>query len=118
MKSAASDVAIITDGAIAPITLLDRALAAISFAATARAALKKNSGNGTVVIMPAMDGFFADSPAIAAPPLVEHLIDRLYELGATSVVVGTTEGSDALWAENRDAFMRADLLGYGYVTAS
>lgn len=118
MTSAASDIAIITDSTATPAELLDCAATAIGFDAKVRATLSERGDDGTVVIVPTMDGFSANSPAIATPSLVEHVIDRLYQLGATSVVVGSTEGSDALWAENRDVFMRADLLGYRYVTAS
>ncbi|MGB3472492.1 MAG: DUF362 domain-containing protein [Erythrobacter sp.] len=116
MTTGAPDIAVITDGAAKPAELLDRAAAAIGLASGVKLALRKEGSNGEVIIAPAMDGFAADSPAIADPALVEHLIDHLYKLGATSVIVGTTEGSDALWAENRDVFMRADLLGYRYVT--
>lgn len=116
MTTAVTSLAVVTDAAARPADLLDRAATAIEFARTVRRALGRKGSNGQVMIVPAMDGFAANSPAIADPALVEHLIDRLFDLGAESVVVGTSEGSDALWAENRDVFMRADLLGYRYVT--
>ncbi len=120
-----SDVAIVTDPAADPRQLLDRAAAALAFDDHVREALQScgegqgnGRGGGQIVIVPAMAGFSANSPAMTNPKLVEHLIDRLYDLGADSVIVGTTEASDALWAENRDVFMRADLLGYDYVTSA
>ncbi|MEM8657757.1 MAG: DUF362 domain-containing protein [Pseudomonadota bacterium] len=111
-------VAVVTDAAAKPEELLDRAAGAIALDDRIHAALSAKGSNGQVVVVPAMDGFVAGSPAIADPALVERLIDRIYDCGATSVIIGTTESSDALWAENRDAFMRADLLGYRYVTPS
>ncbi len=116
MTSAASSLAIVTDAAANPADLLDSAATAIGFASSIEQAFSKTGSNGQAVVVPAIDGFAAGSPTIADPALVEHLIDLLYDLGAKSVMLGTTEGSDALWAENRDVFMRADLLGYRYVT--
>ncbi|MFB0610969.1 DUF362 domain-containing protein [Aurantiacibacter poecillastricola] len=116
MTSAAATLAVVTDDAASPTDLLDRAASAIGFARMVKRALRRKGNNGEVIVVPAMDGFASGSPAIADPALVEHLIDRLYDLGASSVRVGATEGSDALWAENRDVFMRADLLGYRYFT--
>ncbi|MBV7257792.1 DUF362 domain-containing protein [Pacificimonas sp. WHA3] len=109
-------IAVVTDAAAQPAHLLDRAAAAISLDRLVRAALKAKDSNRQVVIVPAMAGFAKRSPAMTDPALVEHLADHLYALGADSVVIGTTESSDAMWAENRDVFMRADLLGYRYVT--
>lgn len=116
MTNAPASLAVVSDASADPADLLDRAATAIGLDSMAKQALGRKGSNGQAIIVPAMDGFAAGSPAIAEPALIEHLIDRLFEYGAKSVVVGATEGSDALWAENRDVFMRADLLGYRYVT--
>lgn len=70
----------------------------------------------SAVIVPALDAFVAGSPTATAPALVEHLLDLLFELGVTDAAVGSTRGTSALWLENRDVFMVADLLGYRYET--
>ena len=116
MTSAAASLAVVTDAAANFADLLDRAATASGLDRTINQALGRKGNNGQAIVVPAMDGFAAGTPSIADPALVEHLIDRLYELGAKSVAVGTSEGSDALWAENRDVLMRADLLGYRYIT--
>ena len=56
------------------------------------------------------------SPAAADPRLVEHLLDVLFDLGVTDAAVGSTRDTAALWLENRDVFVAADLLGYRYET--
>lgn len=116
----ASVAAIVCDPAASAATLLDRALdlAGLRAAATARigAALAER-GACSAVLVPAMDAFALDSPAAADPRLVEHLLDVLFDLGVTEAVVGSTRATAALWLENRDVFVAADLLGYRYETA-
>ncbi|MEZ5666493.1 MAG: DUF362 domain-containing protein [Alphaproteobacteria bacterium] len=86
-------------------------------------ALADVCGNGTVepaalpvLILADMGGFAAGSPAAADPALVEGLVDLLHDRGYTDVALcGTADSADG-WAENRDVAVRADLLGYRYVT--
>jgi hypothetical protein len=117
--SMAQTVAIVHEpGAGAP-ALLDRALALAGFdaAAAARIAAALDArGACAALVVPALDAFAADSPAAADPRLVEHLLDRLFDLGVTDAAVGSTRDTAALWLENRDVFVAADLLGYRYET--
>ncbi|MBX3484891.1 DUF362 domain-containing protein [Phenylobacterium sp.] len=100
-------------------SLLDRALELAGFhAAMAERVAQALSARGacSAVVVPAMDAFAADSPAAADPALVERLLDVLFDLGVTDAVVGSTRATAALWLENRDVFVAADLLGYRYET--
>lgn len=99
--------------------LLDRALKLAGFHATAAGRIAEAlaaKGACSAIIVPAMDAFSADSPAAAEPRLVEHLLDVLFDLGVTEASVGSTRATAALWLENRDVFVAADLLGYRYET--
>jgi uncharacterized protein (DUF362 family) len=69
-----------------------------------------------IVIVPDLSGFAAGSPAATDPTLVESLIDRLWEADYRRVVIGVSAASSALWAENRDVYALADILGYRFVT--
>jgi uncharacterized protein (DUF362 family) len=69
-----------------------------------------------IVIKPELGGFAPGSPAATDPSLVEQLIDLLFAAGYMSVAVAAAPDSSALWAENRDVYALADLLGYRYVT--
>lgn len=100
-------------------TLLDRALALSGFSDIVGARIGAElaaKGTCAAVVVPAMDAYAADSPAAADPRLVERLLDVLFDLGATEVSVGSTRATAALWLENRDVFVAADLLGYRYET--
>lgn len=113
-------VAIVHDIGASAADLLDRAIALSGFrrAAGARIALAlETRGACSAVIVPALDAFAVGSPAATDPRLVEHLLDVILDLGATEVCVGSTQGTAALWLENRDVFVAADLLGYRYETA-
>lgn len=101
------------------VDLLDRALSQVGLARLAAETVGpalSRTGQCSAIILPALDGFALGSPAVANPALVEHLLDRLFDLGVTEAAVGSTCGSDALWLENREVFMAADLLGYRYRT--
>jgi len=101
------------------VDLLDLALAQGGFVeAMARrvATALEREGACSAIIVPALDAFAAGSPAATEPALVERLLDRLFDLGVTEAAVGSTPGTAALWLENRDVFMVADLLGYRYET--
>ncbi len=112
-------VAIVHDPGASAGGLLDRALDLAGFAPRLSAPIAEaltQRGVCQAVIVPAMDAFAAGSPAAADPRLVERLVDLLCELGVTEVAVGSTRGTAALWLENRDVFVAADLLGYRYET--
>ena len=106
-------VAIARETGADPVALLERALRELGLSERVAATLPEGF---TGVIAPAIEAFAAGSPAATDPRLVEHLIDRLFDLGADRVDVGATRDSSALWLENRDPFMVAELLGYRYAT--
>jgi uncharacterized protein (DUF362 family) len=104
-----------------PAALLERAIALSGFrgAVEARVVSALEAGRAcSAIIVPALDAYTRDSPAATDPRLVEQLIDTLYDLGVANAAVGSTQGGAALWLENRDVFVAADLLGYRYETAS
>jgi hypothetical protein len=118
---AGSVVAVVQEPGAEPLALLERAMAQSGFPTLVAARVATASENGrpaSAVIVPALDAFARGSPAATDPALVEHLIDRLYELGVGNLAVGSTQASAALWLENRDVFVAADLLGYRYETPS
>lgn len=69
-----------------------------------------------IVIKPEFAGFAANTPSITDPKLVEALIDLLCDRGFANVAVAGSADSSALWAENRDMFALADLMGYRFET--
>lgn len=71
-----------------------------------------------VAIAPDLSAFAAHSPAATDPALVEALIDWLAERGYPAVEVAASRDSSALWAENRDVNVMADLIGYRFSTPS
>ena len=108
-------VAIVRAASEATTRSLDRALDRIGLRERLAAGIATRDAFA-VVVVPALDAFAADSPALADPRLVEHLIDALFDLGAARVDIGSTRDSSALWLDNRDPFIVADLLGYRYET--
>ena len=109
-------VAIVRTEGAKPVDLLDQALARIDFHARVAERIKARPDDFSVVIVPALDAFAAGSPAATDPRLVEHVIDSLYDLGATRIVVGSTPDAASTWLENRDVFVVADFLGYRFKT--
>lgn len=71
-----------------------------------------------IAIHPELSGFAANTPSVTDPMLVEALIDLLHDHGFTNVIIVGSADSSALWADNRDLFALADLLGYRFATAS
>src|SRR5215470_7252270 len=69
-----------------------------------------------IVIKPELGAFALGSPAATEPAVVELLIDLLHDAGFTNVTVVAARDSSALWAENRDVLVLADLLGYKFST--
>src|SRR5712671_5956999 len=63
-----------------------------------------------IVVRPELGAFALGSPAATDPALVELLIDFLHDAGFTNVTIVAARGSSALWAENRDVLVLADLL--------
>ncbi len=99
--------------------LLARALSQIGFWPTlARRArdLHLRSAELAIVIKPDLGGFCEASPAATDPRLVEAFLDLLHDHGYTCATVAVGVDTSALWAENREALARADLLGYRFVT--
>lgn len=101
--------------------LLDRALGQGRFGeamAQRIAAALARGGACSALVVPALDAYALGSAAATKPALVEHLLDQLFDLGVTEAAVASTRGTAALWLENRDVFMVADLLGYRYETSA
>jgi len=69
-----------------------------------------------IVVRPEFGAFAPGSPAATDPALVELLIDFLHGAGFTNVTIVAARDSSALWAENRDVLVLADLLGYRFAT--
>lgn len=114
-------VAIVHDDDADAATLLDAALALAGFEAVVAQRLAEAlaaKGTCSAIVTPSMDAYAADSPAAADPRLVERLIDVLFDLGVTHASVGSTRATPALWLENREVEITADLLGYRYETPS
>jgi hypothetical protein len=112
-------VAIVQEPGAEGSALLDRALALAGFHEAAAARILdalETRGACSALVVPALDAFATDSPAAADPRLVERLLDVLFDLGVTDAAVGSTRDTAALWLENRDVFVAADLLGYRYET--
>jgi uncharacterized protein (DUF362 family) len=70
-----------------------------------------------VIIKPDLGAFALSSPNATDPQLIEALIDELHDRGHIDVAVGFTADASALWAENREVFALAELLGYRFRTA-
>jgi len=81
-----------------------------------RAGRKVDKSQFTILILPNLSGYSADSRAVTDPRLVEVLVDLLYEHGFEAVTLCAAADSSLLWAENRDIFALADLLGYRFIT--
>lgn len=112
---AADAIAIAREVGAEPTALLERALDEIGMRKKIATAFGDKKPF-TAIIAPSLNAFAAGSPAATNPRLVEHLADMLFDLGASRVDIGSTRDSSALWLENRDPFMVAELLGYRYVT--
>jgi len=97
------------------IEILERAIAEAGFRERASAIIAENPAARALVV-PALDAMSAGSASATDPRLVEHLLDVLVDLGFAEVAVGSTRDSSALWLDNRDPFVVADLLGYRYET--
>jgi uncharacterized protein (DUF362 family) len=76
----------------------------------------KAPGGLRIVIKPDLLAFSADSPTATDPRLVEALVDFLHDRGYSQVNLVASADSSGLWAENRDVFAIADLLGYRFAT--
>jgi len=112
-------VAIVQDPEASGESLLDQALARAGFPQLAGPRIAEAlaaRGVCRAIVAPALDAYATDSPAATDPRLVERLLDVLFGLGVTDAAVGSTRATSALWLENRDVFVAADLLGYRYET--
>ena len=105
-------VAIVDDSAMSPSEKLAAALERAGFWEIMAA----SRGDARIVIKPDMAGFTTNSPCVTDPALVEALIDLLHDHGFSNAAVVGTADSSALWADNRDLYALADLLGYRFTT--
>ena len=69
-----------------------------------------------IVIKPDFGAFTPTSPTATDPELVEALVDALHDRGHSDVAIGAAAEASGTWADNRDAFALAELLGYRLVT--
>ena len=69
-----------------------------------------------VLIKPDLHLFAPGDSTGTDPDLVEHLIDLLHDHGYPRVVVADGRSVWELWLENCDVVVRAELVGYHYVT--
>jgi uncharacterized protein (DUF362 family) len=105
-------VAIVDDSAMSPSEKLAAALERAGFWEVMAASRR----DARIVIKPDMAGFTANSPCVTDPALVELLIDLLHDHGFSNAAVVGAADSSALWADNRDLYALADLLGYRFTT--
>ena len=76
----------------------------------------KSKGDFLVVIKPNLAMFFKEPVTVTDPELVEHLIDRLHDLGYTQVVIGEAQNTFDKWLENREIPNIAKAIGYTFIT--
>lgn len=69
-----------------------------------------------VCIKPNLAMFFKDALTITDSQLVEHLVDRIYDLGYPNVLVGEAQNSFKRWLENREIENIAFEAGYEFWT--
>jgi len=69
-----------------------------------------------VIIKPNLAMFFKDPLTVTDPELVEHLVDRLWDLGYPKVVVGEAQNSFKRWLKKRDMVNIAREAGYHFRT--
>jgi len=72
----------------------------------------KDKEKFVVCIKPNLAMFFKDPVIITDPELVEHLVDRLWDLGYPEVVVGEARNSFERWLEKREIENIAREAGY------
>jgi uncharacterized protein (DUF362 family) len=111
--------AVIVDGLGDPLLLLSQALERAGLwhhLAQVAAAAQVEPVDLRIAIKPELGAFARNSPTATAPILVELLFDLLHDAGFANVVVASARDSSALWAENRDVLVLADLLGYRFAT--
>jgi uncharacterized protein (DUF362 family) len=71
-----------------------------------------------ILVKPDLTLFDLAVPTFTDPELVERLIDLLYDRGYPRVAVAVGRSATALWLENREPLVLADLAGYRFVTGS
>jgi len=99
--------------------LLDAALKEVQFVnllETVRKKSEKSENELQIVIKPNLAMFFKDRITVTDPELVEHLVDRLHDLGYTNVVVGDALNSFFKWLENWEILKIARAAGYRFNT--
>ena len=70
----------------------------------------------SIVIKPNLAMFFGEKIIITDPELVEHLVDRIHNLGYTKVVVGEAQNAFSKWLKNREMNNIARTAGYKFCT--
>jgi uncharacterized protein (DUF362 family) len=69
-----------------------------------------------ILVKPDLGAFELVGSTATDPDLVEHLIDLLHDRGYVRTSVCEGRDGMAQWLENRDVQVRADLIGYKFVT--
>ena len=99
--------------------LLDAALEEVRFEKlleTVRRKSGKPKAEFLIVIKPNLAMFFKDKSTITDPQLVEHLVDRLHDLGYTKIVLGEAQNVFHKWLQNRGIRDIAKAAGYRFET--
>jgi len=73
-------------------------------------------GKFEILIKPDLNAFELAGSTATDPSLVEHIIDQLHDRGYVRTTVCEGRDGMAQWLENRDVQVRADLIGYKFVT--
>ncbi len=100
--------------------LLDSALKKAQFAElleTVRRGSKKPKAEFFIVIKPNLAMFFKEQVTVTDPELVEHLVDRLHDMGYTSVTLAEAQNTFFKWLDNREIPNVARAVGYTFTTA-
>ena len=69
-----------------------------------------------ILVKPDLNAFELTGSTATDPNLVEFLIDQLHDRGCVRTTVCEGRDGMAQWLENRDVQVRADLIGYKFVT--
>lgn len=101
------------------LNLLDAALEKAQFVNLLEKVRRKSQKSKTeflIVIKPNLAMFFKEKVTVTDPELVEHLVDRLHDIGYTNVVLGEAQNTFFKWLHNREIPNIAREIGYVFTT--
>jgi uncharacterized protein (DUF362 family) len=99
--------------------LLDAALEKVQFVNLLEIVRRKSQKSKTaflIVIKPNLAMFFKEKVTVTDPELVEHLVDRLHDIGYTNVALGEAQNTFLKWLHNREIPNIARAIGYLFTT--